>query len=376
MTSERPLGRRCGLTVPRVSIGAMRLPSDPPEGAALVRHALDSGMKYIDTSRGYGPSEGVLAHALRGEYRERAVLSTKWSPWNIKVQPDDDTSAACIRRRIEEQLQRLQVDVLDFYQLWSLFNAEQWESATGPNGMLEGIQKARDDGLVRHIGFTTHDSPKNVIAQIADADWCEVILLTYNMLGREYAPVLAAAHAAGIGTLVMNPVAGGLLTESSPALDPLVQEIGAESLPDLAIRYVLGNPDVDSLLCGMSKMSDVDDTMASAARAPLTPGQMARVEEFMDALSGKSVGFCTGCKYCMPCPQGINIPAIMACIHNDRFLGLSACAKRNYHSWIVGNPKADACTRCGQCEEKCTQHLPIMDEMQYAVERFGESKKP
>jgi predicted aldo/keto reductase-like oxidoreductase len=173
----------------------------------------------------------------------------------------------------------------------------------------------------------------------------------------------------GIGTLVMNPVAGGNLAEASPILMELVHEVGAVSVPDLAVRYVLANANVDSILCGMTKLSDVDDTLASANRGPLTAQQVARVNRFIDERQGEHTGFCTGCKYCMPCPQGISIPKIMHAIYLDRFLGLKAAARRHYR-W-GREPKADACVQCGECEEKCTQHIGIIQEMAFAAAEYG-----
>ena len=367
---ERDLGKRSGLRVPRANIGAMVLPEDNLEGVDIIRHAIDSGMRYIDTSRGYGESEHVLATALKDGYREKVVLSTKWAPWIKKVSESDDTSADCVRRRIDESMQRLQVDYLDFYQIWNICTREVWDQATAKGGMVEGILKAKKEGLVRHIGFTSHDSPENLLDYIKVADWCEVLLVGFNLLNQRYVPVLEAAHKKGIGTLVMNPLGGGRFAQVNPILQGLVKEVGAVSLPDLAIRYVLANPNVDTVLCGMKKISDVDDTLASANREPLTAEQLEKIDKFISTLSRKNVGFCTDCKYCMPCPHGINISAIMNLIYEDRFWNMKKYARFGY-KWI-GDKKADACVQCGECEAKCTQKLNITEEMKYAAKEYSE----
>ena len=367
----RDFGTRSGFQIPRVNVGAMRLPKDVDEAVGLIRHAIDSGMRYIDTSRGYGESEWLLGKALKDGYRGKVILSTKWSPWITKIQAADDTSADCTRRRLEESMMRLDVDYLDFYQLWNIDSREHYDQATGKGGMLEGILKAKDEGLIGHTGFTTHDSVENLLEYLNEADWCEILLTTFNLLNQEYGPVMEAAHQRGIGTIVMNPVGGGKLTEESPVLKQLAAEVGAESVPDLAIRFVLSQPFVDTIISGISRLSDVDDTVSSAGKEVFDSGQMKVIADFMHRLTPENVSFCTACKYCMPCPHGIDIPTVMGCIYDDRFLGLADSAASRYGR--IKSAKADACVECGECEEKCTQHLPIMTEMKFAVRRFGEN---
>ena len=119
---------------------------------------------------------------------------------------------------------------------------------------------------MRHIGFTAHDTPANLLQHLERADWCEILLVTYNLFNRTYAPMLARAHELGIGTIVMNPVAGGKLAEESPVFDAIKARTGAVTLEDLAVRYVLSNSTIDTLISGISKPSDVDAVLASAAR--------------------------------------------------------------------------------------------------------------
>jgi len=341
-------------------------PEDCTDAVALIRHAIDAGMCYIDTSRGYGESEFKLGRALRDGYREKVILSSKCSPWCKKVRPDDDGSADSVRRRIEEQILRLDVDYLDFYQVWSVNNREAWEVATKKGGMVDGILKAIDEGLVRHTGFTTHDSVENLLEYLDTADWAEVILCTYNLLNRTYEPVIEKAHAKGLGTIVMNPVGGGKLTENSPVIMEVAEQLGVASVPDLAVRYVLSNPNVDTILCGIQKSGDIDATVAAAEQVALSPGQLETINAFFTSHSREGVKFCTGCKYCMPCPAGINIPAILGALYDARFLGLTEDASRNYkHATKDVGP--DACTDCGACEEKCTQHLSVRAELKQAM---------
>ncbi len=369
--NEIDFGERCGFQVPRANIGAMRLPKDVDEAVELIRHAIDSGMKYIDTSRGYADSEMKVGKALKDGYREKVILSTKWSPWNMQIEPDDDGSAACTRKRIEESMKRLDVDCLDFYQAWSMNKREHWEVMIAKGGMIDGIRKARDEGLVKHLGFTTHASVEDLVKIINsdEADWCEIILFSYNLLNRGHALAIRAAHEKGIGTVLMNPNAGGRLAEPSDVLMKLAEDVGASSVPDLAMRYLHSNADIDTIIVGINQRRDVDDAVRAAEEPEFTPEEMGRIDSFLDKLSIEEVGSCTACKYCMPCPQEIDIPAVLSCIYYDRFWGLKEAARKSY-SRIKG-PKADACTECRECEDKCTQNIKVAEEMKYAAETFG-----
>jgi predicted aldo/keto reductase-like oxidoreductase len=363
-----PFGQRSGLTVTPVSIGAMRLPADFEEAVGLIRHAIDHGLRYIDTSRGYGESEWVLGRALKDGYREKVILSTKSSPWVWKIRSTDEAKADTIRRRIDESLRRLDVSYLDFYQVWNIDSREHYEQAVAPGGMVEGIQKAMAEGLVRHTGFTTHDTVPNLLAYLPAVDWCEVILFTYNLLNRSYAPAIAAAHQLGIGTIIMNPVGGGMLTNASPVLQKLADQVGAASVVDLALRYVLSNPDVDTLISGITRPGDVSSCLACADRPRFTAAERQAIDTVLDGISAAGARFCTGCKYCLPCPRGIDIPAIMNMVFESRHWGFQELARRRYAE--LKGPKADACSRCGACEKKCTQKLAIMAELAWAAEEL------
>ena len=361
-------GTRSGFKVAPVSIGAMRLPADTDEAVELIRYAIDAGMVYIDTSRGYGDSEIKLGKALKDGYREKVILSTKWSSWIVKIEESDDTSADCARKRIEESMTRLDVDYLDYYQIWNITSRETYELATGKNGMLEAIRKCMDEGMVGHTGFTTHDTPENLLSYMDEIDWCEIMLISYNLMNSQYAEVLDAAHAKGIGTIVMNPMGGGNLARPSKVLDELAAKVGAGSAREMALRYLLGNPSITTMINGISKKSDVDEAIAAVQAGGLDATQMAAVREFSASVERKNAGFCTGCKYCLPCSEKIDIPAVMSAIYEDRYWGFTEAAREMYAK--IEGPKADACTQCGECEKKCTQQLQIIKEMKSAKRRY------
>ncbi len=362
-------GQRSGHQVSALSIGAMRLPKDTDTAIILLRNAIDQGLRYIDTSRGYGESEWVVGQALKDGYRDKVILSTKWSPWITKIAENDDSSSDCVRRRLEESMLRLDVDYLDYYQVWNINNRQAYDQAIAKGGMVDGIKKAKAEGLVGHIGFTTHDSVENLLTYLEEADWCEILLTTYNLLNTTYAPVIAAAHAKGIGTVTMNPVAGGRLTESSPVLAALAKRVGADSVAAMAIRYVQSNPNIDTILNGLSKISDIDDSCKALKSGPFSAEQIAVIDKYLTEIKGKVSAFCTSCKYCLPCPAGIDIPAVMTAIQDERYWGWKTAAQSRYDN--ISGSKADACTKCGKCEKVCTQNLQITSEMSYAVKTFA-----
>ncbi|MBN1673361.1 MAG: aldo/keto reductase [Kiritimatiellae bacterium] len=367
------LGERSGYEVPRVNIGAMRLPQATDEAVALLRYAIDSGMRYIDTCLGYGDSEVKVGRALKDGYRQKVILSTKWGPWIKKIDADDAPSADCALRKIELQLKRLEVDDVDFYQIWNINSPEVYEQVTARGGFLDGVRRAKERGLVKHIGITSHDTGENLLRYIDEMDWCEVMLLSYNLLDRSKVPVFEKAAEKGIGTLVMNPVGGGKLTGDTPVFRHLIHRTGSADMAELAIRYVLSNPAVDTILSGIRRKSDVDAVLAAAAKPRLTTHDVDEIDWLVDDIRmRRNASFCTGCGYCTPCPNAVDIPAVMQAIYFARFLGLQNAAAQQSNRLRRRDAWADQCANCGDCLAKCTQRLNIPDEMAFARQRLSE----
>ncbi len=373
-TNQVDFGKRSGLKVSPVSMGGMRFPEDHDQAVELIRKAIDANLVYIDTSRGYEDSEIKIGKALKDGYREKVILSTKWAPWVIKPEETDEPTTNCTYKRILESMERLQVEYLDFYQIWNICSEETWQQATQKGGMLDGIKRAMDEGLVKHTGFTTHDKLENVSRYIDEADWCEAILFTYNILNKSYQDVIAKAHDKGIATIIMNPTAGGLLAEFSTALQ---EATGHEDLVSLGHRYLAGDPNVDTVICGIGKESDIYSTIENFNKTPLTKEESIEVEKAMHTLRSEEVGFCTQCGYCQPCPQGINIPQVMHGVYLKKILQVPEFAKR--HLKAVTDPNANfkpisECTKCSRCELRCTQKLQITKLLDYAQEILEESQ--
>ena len=363
-------GKRSGLKIGPVSIGAMRLPEKEDDAIKLMRQAIDAGMIYIDTSRGYRDSEIKVGKSLKDGYRKKVILSTKWCPWNIKIEETDEPTAECTYKRLVESMRRLEVDYLDFYQIWNVNSEENWNAATRKGGMLDGVLRAKDEGLIRHIGFTTHDSPENISKYIDQADWCEAILFSYNIMNLTYKDIIFKAHEKGIGTIAMNPIGGGWLAEESPVMK---KALASNSVVEIAHRYLAGDPNLDTILCGISKPSDITSTISNYQKQPLDSQRRMEVETIIESLSKKNMDFCTGCKYCQPCPQNINIPSILHAIYVHQFLKCPQAAASSYKESTDLNlnyAKPVECTECGRCEQKCPQKLKIIDLLKQAIQIF------
>lgn len=372
-------GKRSGLKVYPVSIGAMRLP-EIERAVPLLRQAIDAGMIYIDTSRGYSDSELKLAGALKDGYREKVILSTKWSPWVIEVEPNNDTSADYTYRRIIECMGRLEVEYLDFYQIWSINDEELYRQATRKGGMLDGIFRAMKEGLVRHTGFTTHDRPENVGRYIDEADWCEAMLFSYNMFDTTYREVIAKAHEKGIATIVMNPIGGGIFTKNSPPIDKAIKNALGDTDPvEAAHRWLKSDENVDTILCGIERPSDITSTLTNYSKEPLTAQQKKRLEKEFAEFSSRNTGFCVGCKYCLPCPANINIPPFMQAVYFEEVIKVDGRA-RDMYNWqladINASKSADPgdCIECGRCEQKCPQKIKIIEMLRILKNKFGQNK--
>jgi predicted aldo/keto reductase-like oxidoreductase len=367
----RRLGRS-GLDISCVSIGAMRLPKDDQQAVALVRHAIDRGCNYIDTSIGYPDSERKLGLALQDGYRAKVHLSTKSSPW-IHQQEGYTASADDARRKIDEQMRVLQVDYLDFYQVWNITDADSYRQAIEPGGMVDGIHRAMEEGLVRHIGATTH-APREIMLQAIDSGLFESMTFSYFLLNRELEDVLEHAHRQDVGVVIMNPVGGGMLTVTSDVIQAILPEVDL-STAGTALRFVLDNPHVTTAICGFERASDVDENVRVAGSPGLTAEQRARLVAGVSKLEEQGRRVCTQCGYCMPCEQGVLIKDILKLANNARLFGLLEASRARYRNFKP-EQRADACTQCGACEEKCTNNTPIREELAKAHQLLMPDQEP
>jgi predicted aldo/keto reductase-like oxidoreductase len=345
---------------------------DQDLAVSVLHRAMELGVNYFDSAVGYcnSESEATLGKALKGR-REGMVVSTKYPVWAPQTMKADNC-----RKLLEQSLTRLDLDYLDVYHMHSV----DWESAQKvlePGGAVEGARQAQAEGLIKHLAFSFHDNPKRMIDIIDACEDFAVVTCQYNLLDRGNEESIAYAHEKGLGVVVMGPVAGGRLASPSEQMQNL-RGTPAQSTPEIALRFVLSNPDVTVALSGMSSLQMVEENVATASHEePLSAAERDQVLAALDENRRLADLYCTGCNYCMPCPNGVNIPGNFSLMNLHRVWGLTQVARQRY-GWFgpdePNNLSAAACVECGQCEPKCPQKIPIIDQLKETERALGESK--
>jgi len=376
----RPFGKT-GFKVSALGFGAMRLPQrsadpadiDEVEAIRMIRTAIDAGVNYLDTAYPYhgGRSEVVVGKALRDGYRPRVRLATKLPSWLVKTAEDFD-------RLLREQLERLGTDRVDLYLLHSL-NASHWPRLRDL-GILERAEQALRDERIGALGFSFHDGLP-LFTAIVDAYPWSVCQIQYNFMdvayqaGREG---LRYAASRGVPVVVMEPLRGGQLAQRLP---PAVEEVWSRSAVrtspvDRALQWLWDQPEVATVLSGMSTLDQVRQNVASAARSrpnSLPETERALYLEAKAAYEGLKPIPCTQCKYCVPCPHGVDVPRNFQLYNEAIVYGHLAGTRRAYHLFFPEAQHADRCLACGECELKCPQHIPIREWLAKVDPLLGES---
>lgn len=369
-----------------LGFGCMRLPPaegeqaggkiDEPKAIGLIRAAIDGGVNYIDTAYPYhnGESEVVVGNALEGGYRDKVFLATKLPSWLVTNREDMD-------RYLDEQLKKLATDHIDFYLLHGL-GGETWESLSRL-GVLEFLDSARADGRIRSPAFSFHDQFP-VFAEIVDAYEWTFAQIQYNYMDEQYqAGTQGLKYAAeqGLGIVVMEPLRGGLLSGDVPAIHQHILDAPVRRTPsEWGLRWVWNHPEVTVVLSGMSAMEQVQENIASAEQGlpdSLSLGELAVVEKMRETFASRVKIPCTGCRYCMPCENGVDIPSCLM-YYNQAYTYEAKEKAAGVYLWALngsfsgGIPGvASCCVQCGKCEEKCPQHLPIREYLKDVSEYFG-----
>ncbi len=353
-----------------LGFGAMRLPLrdmnygnvDEPEAIRMIRYAIDHGVNYVDTAYIYheGKSERTVGRALQGGYRERVKVATKLPSWFI------DSVTAC-DRYLNEQLELLQTDKIDFYLLHGL-NKLFWPKLRDLD-VLRWAEGAMADGRIGCLGFSFHDDFET-FKEIVDAydNWtfCQI---QYNYMDVDYqAGTRGLQYAAnkGLAVVVMEPLRGGRLSKEPPErITKLWASAARKRTPaEWALQWVWNNPEVSVVLSGMSAMEHVVENVAIADRSgpgTITANELALIDRVRDAYRELSPVPCTGCGYCMPCSSGVEIPRILE-LYNDAIMYEDPVTARLLYGtpMLLGeDQRADKCTECGECVESCPQQIPI-----------------
>ncbi len=349
-----------GKKVSAIGFGGMRFPEPDQieKSAELILYAHEKGITYFDTAPLYcqDKSQEIFGRAFKQLPRDSFFVSTK------SFESDGDK----LRASIEGSLEKMGIAQIDFFNIWGLKSAEEW-AGRKKGGALEALFKARDEGLVKHIVFSTHMTREEA-KSVFEEEIFEGVTLGYNAINfpiREQVVADAGRH--GLGVVVMNPLGGGLIPQHAERFD-FIRSKDDPDVVSAALRFVLSNPSVTVALVGFSSKEEIDQAVAVTENFnALSAGHREALKE---QITDKFEGLCTGCGYCLPCPQGLRIPRLMDAYNMRILQGPEAyhIANRLKYHWGLAPTDAEECTSCGACEKACTQHLPIIERLEEIVE--------
>ena len=347
-----------------LGFGCMRFPTDADgkiiedEAIRMVHHAIDNGVTYIDTAYPYhgGNSELVVGKALKDGYREKVILATKLPMW--KVEKHEDMMAI-----LDEQLEKLQVDCIDFYLLHAM-NAERLELARKLD-YKKFLAEALAQGKIKYPAFSFHDNYDAFMAILNDYDWtmCQVQMNILDDNNQATLKGIEAAREKGVGVVVMEPLRGGLLANPPADVVKLYESWPTRrTAVDWAFRYLYTMPGVVTILSGMSTMEQVVDNLRIfdvPQGEALTDEDKQLYVQVKDTYMACTKTRCTGCKYCQPCPMGVKIPSIFQG-YDTSLMRADGSFKKGYAKISAEEADASRCVGCGKCERACPQNLPII----------------
>ena len=308
------------------------------QAVSVVQAAVELGVEIFDTARGYTNSERRIGLALQKTSRP-VILSTKSANRTENIYDD-----------VQESLRQLQVKKVHIYHLHNVSKTEDYEKVMAAGGAYQGLQKARAEGLIDHIGLTSHSL--DILERVLKEDRFEVVMACYSFLEPDAAHrILPQARAKDVGVLTMKPLSGGVIEDAG-----------------LALRYVLSTPDIVPIP-GSETMERVRENWKVYAEGrPLSEADQDRIREVRQQFDKQ---FCRRCDYCQPCSQGINIQLMM---------GIKSVIRRfgnpDEIAWVKGlAEKARDCTECGECLPRCPYQLPIPELIKKNLEWYDSLKK-
>ncbi len=360
------------LKISTLGLGLMRLPVNPENSSIdyektkeLVCLALEQGVNYFDTAWPYhgGTSEIVFGQIVKElGIRDKIYIADKMPIWDI----DSKEKARSI---FEKQLEKLQTDHVDFYLLHAM-SKDHWEKVKKLD-LLSLLDELKAAGKIRHLGFSFHDTPdvfEKIVDEYPAAEFCQV---QYNYLDGDIqgtAKDIQYAAIRGIGTIVMEPLRGGLLAVPPKGISDIFLKAEQKFHPaEWGLSWVLQNPGVVCTLSGMSAAEQMlmnCKTASAAVPDSMSAGQLKIVESAADWFKQRIKVPCTGCRYCMPCPRKVDIPAVFAEWNRMSMTGAledGPAVSPNYTKLKKEGHGADLCVFCHKCETVCPQKIKIPD---------------
>ncbi|HML46563.1 MAG TPA: aldo/keto reductase [Clostridia bacterium] len=369
---------RSGNALSILGLGCMRLPGrrgriDLERSEPLLMEALDSGVNYLDTAYIYTGSEAAVGQILeRNHARDRAYLATKLPLMLCRAPSDFD-------RFLSVQLERLRTDHIDYYLMHMLTNPEQWQRLCAM-GIEQWLIGKRAEGKIRQIGFSFHGRQEDFMALVDAYDW-DFCQIQYNYVNTHYQAGEAGlryAASKGLPVIVMEPLLGGRLATGLPErAEAALRRAQPDWSPAAwALRWLWNQPEVTVVLSGMSAEAQLRENVAHACASlpgELSPKALEAVVRATEAFDASNKVPCTGCGYCMPCPQHVNIPGCFAGYNAVYAHGFSKGVQQYMQSTGALSPlpaNAGRCIKCRKCESHCPQNIPIAETMQTVAKRM------
>jgi len=355
----RPLGNT-GKEISAIGIGCMRFyPEEykkgPEKPAEILLRARELGINYFDTAPYYcdDHSEDIVGYAI-SQMKEKPYVSTKCGLGMAKTA--DEAYAW-----VEKSLRRLKMDKITVYNLWCIKTMEEYREMIRPGGMYDGILRAKEEGLIEHICCSVHIDGKGLAEIVADGR-VESVTLGYNALNFAYRREgIEACYDAGLGVVIMNPLAGGLLPQH-PDKFGFIRNSPEETIVQASLRFLLGQREITAALPGPANIAELEECVSAVENVQEVTRE--RLAALSKQLTRELDTLCTGCAYCDSCPEGIPVPEFMEA-YNMHLLQEEpdALLNRLKWQWNLQPELAAKCTRCGVCEKLCTQKLPIINRL-------------
>ena len=341
---------------------------DLDEAEREIMAAYKAGVNYYDTAYIYPGSEAALGQILeKNGIREQVRIATKLPQYLIQKK-------AAIDRYFDEQLRRLRTDYVDYYLMHMLTDPAQWEKLK-TLGILEWIEEKKRSGAIRNIGFSYHGNTANFLKILEAYDW-DFCQIQYNYLDEHtQAGVkgLEAAAAKGIPVVIMEPLRGGKLVNLLPeeAKKAMARSGRGWTPAGWAFRWLYNQPEVTVVLSGMNSLAMVEENVATASEAgtgAFTEADFEVIEQVRQQIRRTEKVGCTGCRYCMPCPQGVDIPGAFRC-YNAMYAETKTAGRWQYVQTVAMTKEpvfASQCIGCGKCERHCPQDIAIREKLKEA----------